>query len=51
MRTFSKLVKKTHEKSPEVATGGVLWKKTFRPTTLFKRDSVTGFFLLIMRNF
>ena len=46
----------------EAATGGVLWKKLFskisqysqescRPATLLKRDSNTGVFLWIWRNF
>ena len=46
----------------EATTGGVLWKKLFlkhlqysqescRPATLLKKDSDTGVFLWILRNF
>ena len=37
MRTFSKSVKKTHEKSPEVATGSVLWKKLLLKISHYSR--------------
>ena len=35
----------------EAGAGGVFWKKLFKPATLLKRDSNTGFYKWILQNF